>query len=61
VLGVLADDANDATAVDDLALVTDRFYGCTDLHKIPSSVAAVRPGAKAPFDTDLGVRAKALT
>jgi hypothetical protein len=26
VLGVLADDANDATAVNDLALVTDLLY-----------------------------------
>jgi hypothetical protein len=33
VLGVLADDANDTLAMNDLALVADRFYGCTDLHE----------------------------
>ena len=32
VLSVLADDANHALAVNHLALVADRFYGCTDLH-----------------------------
>ena len=32
VLGVLADDANDPLAVDDLAFVTDWFYGGTDFH-----------------------------
>src|ERR1700738_2371445 len=32
VLGDLADDTNDATAMDDLAFVTDLLYGCTDLH-----------------------------
>ena len=31
-LGDLADDANDATAMDYLAFVTDLLYGCTDLH-----------------------------
>jgi hypothetical protein len=32
VLGILADDANDTTTMDHLALVADRLYGCTDLH-----------------------------
>jgi hypothetical protein len=41
VLGVFADDANDAAAVDDLALVADRFYGCSDLHKILSSCSVL--------------------
>ena len=31
-LGVFADDANDAAAVDDLALVTDLLYGCANFH-----------------------------
>jgi hypothetical protein len=32
VLGVFADDANYAAAVDDFALVTDLLYGCANLH-----------------------------
>jgi hypothetical protein len=31
-LGVLADDTHHTTAVNDLALVTNLLYGCSDLH-----------------------------
>jgi hypothetical protein len=34
-LGVFADNANDAAAVDDFALVTNLLYGCADLHLNP--------------------------
>jgi hypothetical protein len=37
VLGVLADHTHHATAVDDLALVTDLLYRCTNLHDFPST------------------------
>jgi hypothetical protein len=42
VLGVFADDADDTLAMDDLALVADRFYRCTDLHWYFPSVAHLR-------------------
>ena len=42
VLRVLADDTHHATAVNDLALVTDLLYGCTDLHVVPFEYTGVR-------------------
>jgi len=35
VLGIFADDANYAAAMDDLAFVTDLLYGCANLHVFP--------------------------
>lgn len=43
-LGVLANNANDAAAVDYLALVTDLLYGCADLH-CDSLLVRYRAGA----------------
>jgi hypothetical protein len=37
VLGVLADNANHAAAVDDFALVANLLYGRTDLHNTPKN------------------------
>ena len=32
---ILTDHPHHAAAMDDLALVTNLFYGCSDFHKIP--------------------------
>jgi len=36
-LGVLANDTNDAAAVDDFALVANLLYWCSDLHETPKN------------------------
>jgi hypothetical protein len=39
-LGVFADHTHNTTTVNDLALVTNRFYGCTNLHVISLQTTA---------------------
>ena len=67
-LGVLADDANDAAAVDDFAFVADLFDGGADLHLIPFFVErgagwnkGMSQGLEPTSNTSLNVRAEALT
>jgi hypothetical protein len=48
VLGVFADDANDAAAVDHFALVTNLLYGRADLHNTPKAAVSFSPIAQEP-------------
>jgi len=48
VLGVLADNANDAAAVDHFALIADLLYGRADLHNTPKAAVSFTPLAFTP-------------
>jgi hypothetical protein len=57
VLGIPgANDANDALATDDFAVLTDRFYAASDLHGSPLEPATEVPdGAAVPFIAELDI------